>query len=124
MTRGDELLVFEHRDHPQAGTQVPAGRIDPGESLEEGLARELDEETGIEARVVRELGRVTRDQGGEVGVHESHYFHLVTDEGRDAWEHAVHGEGDDSGMVFLRRFVPCKPLPQLTGNQGEFLYLL
>ncbi len=124
MTRGDELLVFEHRHHPEAGTQVPAGRIDPGESLEEGLTRELDEEAGIEARVVRELSHVTRDHGGDVGVYESHYFHLVTGEERDAWEHAVHGEGDDSGMVFLCRFVPLTPLPRLAGNQGEFLHLL
>jgi ADP-ribose pyrophosphatase YjhB (NUDIX family) len=43
VTRGDELLVFEHRDHPEEGTQVPAGRLDPGEALEEGLARELDD---------------------------------------------------------------------------------
>jgi 8-oxo-dGTP pyrophosphatase MutT (NUDIX family) len=34
-----ELLVFDHRDHPNAGTQVPAGRIDPGETLEQCLLR-------------------------------------------------------------------------------------
>ena len=52
-----ELLVFDHRDHPKAGTQVPAGRIDPGESLEECLHRELDEEAGLRGTIVRELGR-------------------------------------------------------------------
>ena len=34
-----ELLVFDHRDHPDAGTQVPAGRLEAGEDLEAGLAR-------------------------------------------------------------------------------------
>jgi 8-oxo-dGTP pyrophosphatase MutT (NUDIX family) len=63
VTRGDQLLVFEHRDLPEAGTQVPAGRLDLGELLEEGLARELVEEVGIEAQVVRKLGTVTRDHG-------------------------------------------------------------
>ena len=32
-----ELLVFDHRDQPDAGTQVPAGRLEPGEDVEAGL---------------------------------------------------------------------------------------
>jgi ADP-ribose pyrophosphatase YjhB (NUDIX family) len=124
VTRGDELLVFEHRDFPEAGTQVPAGRIDPGESLEQGVARELDEEVGIEARVVRDIAQVTRDHGEAVGTYESHYFHLVADEPRDTWEHLVQGDGDDAGLVFVCRFVPRTPPPELAGNQGEFLHLL
>ncbi len=43
MTRGEELLVFEHRES-DAGLQVPAGRLEPGETLAEALARELEEE--------------------------------------------------------------------------------
>jgi 8-oxo-dGTP pyrophosphatase MutT (NUDIX family) len=123
VTRGDELLVFDQQGDPAARTQVPAGRLDPGESLEEGLARELDEEVGVRARVVRELAHVTRRQGDGL-VYESHYFHLETDDPRDAWEHVVHGNGDDAGLVFLCRFVPLDPRPELAGRQGEFLHLL
>jgi 8-oxo-dGTP pyrophosphatase MutT (NUDIX family) len=120
VTRGRELLVFDHRDLPAAGTQVPAGRLDPGETLEEGLARELDEEVGIRARVVRDLGHVTRRQG-DGKVYESHYFHLESDDPRDAWEHVVRGNGDDAGLVFECRFVPLEPPPELAGRQAEFL---
>jgi 8-oxo-dGTP pyrophosphatase MutT (NUDIX family) len=123
ITRGHELLVFDQRGDPEARSQVPAGRLDPGESLEEGLERELDEEVGIRARVVRELARVTR-RLGDGNVYESHYFHLETDEPRDVWEHVVHGEGDDAGLVFLCRFAPLEPPPRLAGHQGEFLHLL
>jgi ADP-ribose pyrophosphatase YjhB (NUDIX family) len=123
VTRGRELLVFDHADLPEAGTQVPAGRLDPGESLEDGLARELDEEVGIRARVVRELGQVTRRQG-DGKVYESHYLRLETDDPRDAWEHVVRGDGDDAGLVFVCRFVPLDPLPELAGRQGEFLHEL
>ncbi len=35
---------------------VPGGRFEPGESLAEGCARELLEETGLETRAVRILG--------------------------------------------------------------------
>jgi ADP-ribose pyrophosphatase YjhB (NUDIX family) len=123
VTRGLELLVFDQEGDPGARTQVPAGRLDPGESLEDGLARELDEEVGVRARVLRELAHVTRRQG-DGKVYESHYFHLETDEQRDAWEHVVHGDGDDAGLVFLCRFVPLGPPPGLAGRQGEFLHLL
>jgi 8-oxo-dGTP pyrophosphatase MutT (NUDIX family) len=118
---GRELLVFNQRG--DANVQVPAGRLDPDETLERGLARELDEEVGIRGRIVRELGHVTRRQG-DGRVYESHYFELETDERRDAWEHLVHGDGDDAGLVFVCRFVPLDPPPQLAGRQGEFLHLL
>ena len=123
VTRGRELLVFEQQGDPRAGVQVPAGRLDPGESLEDGLARELDEEVGIRGRAVRELGQVTRRQG-DGDVYESHYFQVETDDPRTAWEHVVHGNGDDAGFVFLCRFEPLDPPPRLAGRQGEFLHLL
>ncbi|MFG2125985.1 NUDIX domain-containing protein [Streptomyces sp. NPDC048710] len=44
---GRELLVFDHRDHPEAGTQVPAGGVDPGELLTDAVLREITEETGV-----------------------------------------------------------------------------
>ena len=109
--RGDrrELLVFEQLGDPDAGTQVPAGRLDPGETLEEGLARELEEETGLRgARVVRKLAgpEEFRRLYGEP-VYENHVFHLALDgETPDHWHHSVAGTGDDAGLVFICRWVP------------------
>ena len=54
-------------------------------------------------------------------VYESHYFQLESDDPRDAWEHVVRGDGDDAGLVFVCRFVPLEPPPQLAGRQAEFL---
>ena len=48
-SRGLELLVFDHRDYPEAGTQIPAGGVDTGESIEEAVLREVLEETGLTA---------------------------------------------------------------------------
>ena len=49
--------MFDHRDHPNAGTQVPAGRLEAGEDVEAGLLRELEEEAGLtRAQIVRKLG--------------------------------------------------------------------
>ena len=42
-----KILVFEHKDHPEAGLQVPGGTIEEDESLIDALFREIEEETGI-----------------------------------------------------------------------------
>ena len=57
-------------------TELPAGRIDAHETLEEGLVREVEEETGITGCDRRRAGRcrrVRRLYGP--GAHESHAFH-------------------------------------------------
>ncbi|WP_240203208.1 NUDIX domain-containing protein [Streptomyces actuosus] len=49
---GTELLVFEHRDHADAGVQVPAGGVEAGELLGRAALREVEEETGaVDVRV-------------------------------------------------------------------------
>jgi 8-oxo-dGTP diphosphatase len=99
-----ELLVFEHRDEPEAGTQVPAGRVDPGETLEEGLLRELHEEAGLDrVRIVRELPVLGAWAGASP--YENHAFEVRAETAPETWEHVVHGSGDDAGLVFVYRWV-------------------
>jgi ADP-ribose pyrophosphatase YjhB (NUDIX family) len=105
-----ELLVFDQLGDPAAGTQVPAGRLDPGESLEGGLLRELHEESGLErVRIVRELPTLGDWVAGSE--YDNHAFEVRVegDEPPDAWEHAVHGDGDDAGLLFLFRWVAVEP---------------
>lgn len=42
-----QLLVFTHRDIPEAGIQVPGGTVDEGEKLEAAVLREVIEESGL-----------------------------------------------------------------------------
>jgi 8-oxo-dGTP pyrophosphatase MutT (NUDIX family) len=42
---GPELLLFRHAT---AGVQIPAGTVEPGESLADALRREIAEETGLQ----------------------------------------------------------------------------
>lgn len=53
---GPEVLVFEHAGHPEAGIQVPAGHVEPGETDEGAIRREIREEAGLEVGSVREVG--------------------------------------------------------------------
>lgn len=53
VTRGDEILLARGRRFPDPVYSVLAGFVDPGESLEQTVARELEEEVGIEVEDVR-----------------------------------------------------------------------
>jgi 8-oxo-dGTP pyrophosphatase MutT (NUDIX family) len=100
-----ELLVFDHRDDPAAGTQVPAGRIDPGETLEEALLREVHEEAGLDrVWIVRELPVL--GSWVDASPYENHAYEVrAVEPTSDRWEHVVHGDGDDAGLVFEYRWV-------------------
>jgi 8-oxo-dGTP diphosphatase len=58
IVRGGEVLICQRRpDQPMAMQwEFPGGKIEPGESPEQALARELNEELGITAQIG---GRVT-----------------------------------------------------------------
>jgi 8-oxo-dGTP pyrophosphatase MutT (NUDIX family) len=99
---------------------VPAGRIDPGETLGECLHRELDEEAGLRGHIVRELGRPAWPRK-----YENRAFEVRADGNPpDVWEHEVHGTGDDAGLVFLYRWEPVRPDLQLFNRRDPMLELL
>lgn len=100
-----ELLTIEHKHLPEAGVQVPAGRVDPGETLEQGVHREVAEETGLND--VRVLRRLPEFEAEYENPYESYAFHLASEsETSDSWEHEVRGEGSDAGLVYVCRWVP------------------
>jgi ADP-ribose pyrophosphatase YjhB (NUDIX family) len=74
---GDRVLVIRRGRPPGEGRwSVPGGKVQLGESLEAAGARELAEETGLEARlgpVVEVLDRVVRDAAGRI----EHHFVIV-----------------------------------------------
>jgi 8-oxo-dGTP diphosphatase len=121
-----QLLVFDQND-PEAGTQVPAGRLDPGETLEQGLRRELHEEAGLDrVRIVGEIaGPEDYDRHFPGSDYANHVFH-VEPEGElpDEWNHVVLGDGDDAGLVFRYRWEPIRDDLLLWGKKDPLLDLL
>ena len=117
-----ELLVFDHRDHPEAGTQVPAGRLEPDEDLEAGLLRELEEEAGLsDARIVRRFATFGPRELPHGRAYTNHAYELEAPGARDEWEHTVVGDGDDAGLVFRYRWVALDPKPTLWGTSDPVL---
>lgn len=59
---GRFLAVQRPEGKPQAGYwEFPGGKVEPGEKLEQALARELDEELGVEPEGVAPWCRVAHD---------------------------------------------------------------
>lgn len=67
------VLLIRRRFDPMAGRwSIPGGAVEVGERLEEALAREMREETGLDVDVgplVELFDRVTRDDTGRVQYH-------------------------------------------------------
>jgi ADP-ribose pyrophosphatase YjhB (NUDIX family) len=116
--REDGLLVFDHRDHPDAGTQVPAGGVDAGETLVEAVIREVREETGVRLIAAPTLLGTHEHLDGLGQPALSHFFRVEAPAGLPpAWEHVVVGDGDDAGLVFDCRF---ERAPELWPVQSVF----
>jgi 8-oxo-dGTP diphosphatase len=70
IVRGGEVLIGQRRaDQPMAlQWEFPGGKIEAGESAEQALARELDEELGIQATIGPRVTRIRHNyrHGGAV----------------------------------------------------------
>ena len=103
-----ELLVFEHADPGlQAGTQVVAGGVDEGETLEVAAVREVFEEAGLELQNPVFLGSKDVHWPGPKNPNQRWHFYWLEapPETPDAWDHTVSAGEDDAGMVYRQRFV-------------------
>jgi ADP-ribose pyrophosphatase YjhB (NUDIX family) len=55
--KGEQWIVMAKHVYPPGLFRTPSGGLDPNESFEDGIARELAEETGCEATLLRFLLR-------------------------------------------------------------------
>ena len=77
---GRFLLVRRANQPAQGSWSIPGGRVEPGETDEQAVVRELLEETALRGDVVREVGTVRRaaPSGGTYVIRD---FLLATDPG-------------------------------------------
>ena len=70
VTEDDEILLVKQyrRPYDEVTLEIPAGKLNPGESPEENARRELSEETGYEAGILLDFGKIYPSPGytGEV----------------------------------------------------------
>ncbi|HYP19067.1 MAG TPA: NUDIX domain-containing protein [Chloroflexia bacterium] len=124
-----QLLVFTHRDNPEAGVQVPAGTAHEGEDIEATLFREVEEETGLTGlRLKWKLAQYDYRHPTTGNLHERHVFHMLAPHGtpdRWTWIETSGGEvPDDEGYVFEFAWRDLAEEIELAGNQGDWLHML
>lgn len=132
ITRGEEpnweLLVFKHKNMPEAGYQVPGGVIEHEELIIDALYREIEEETGIPRDELVLKGKVNKTNyypENKDTVYERTIFHLdYVGPPRTEWEHLVISDGEDDGMIYCHQFIPVDDLPKLAANQDQSILLL
>ena len=129
VTRGEELLVFRHRDFPEAGLQVPAGTIEEGEDPQDAALRELREESGLtDVRVVGFLGRYLYDAAPyRDEVHDRHVYHLeLMRLAEQSWLHYETDPSDGGPPIAFSFFWMSLRDPELrlAGGQGDLLHKL
>jgi 8-oxo-dGTP diphosphatase len=100
--RGDEVLICQRRPDQPLGSkwEFPGGKIEPGESAEEALRRELNEELGIEAVIGSRVAHVRHNyrSGGAVDLQ----FFLVREY-----------SGQIENLIFQDvRWAPLRVLPE------------
>ena len=112
-----ELLAFEH---PTKGKQLVKGGIKKGEHLENACIRELAEESGIEAQVVKHLGAWQPNFKKQIwGFCLMHYEDILP----DTWKFETK---DDGGHIFSFFWQPLNsPLSDNWNetSKGAFEYI-
>jgi 8-oxo-dGTP diphosphatase len=69
----EKILLIKRRTLPFKGYwALPGGRVDPGETVEQTIVREVKEETGLDVAVVRKIGEY-HEQGVQDGVEYDYY---------------------------------------------------
>lgn len=123
------LLVF---DHPaDGGMQLPKGTVEPGETPEDAVRRELLEESGIAfAGDLQPLGTMDRhcDAGieGNVRAHPQlwHLFLMrsTDDTLPERFDHVAVGSPEEDGLVFSFRWLAPDEAP--TGFADPYLRVI
>jgi 8-oxo-dGTP diphosphatase len=92
------LLIRRARPPQQGQWSVPGGGLEVGETIADGIRREVQEETGIEVRVLEQIGvfeRIVRDDSARV-----QYHYVLVDHLCEVTGGALRAGGDAADAVW------------------------
>ena len=94
--KGSRVLLIQHREHADGRSYwlLPGGEKEDGETVEEGVAREMSEETGLEVKVEQLL--FDEEFEGEPKVYDRYLTYLcriISGEPQPGYEPEVEASG-------------------------------
>jgi 8-oxo-dGTP diphosphatase len=119
----EELLVFQQKVDPAAGVPVPAGTVEPSETVLAALWREIEEESGLARADLTLWSRLAVHNDPDWNQRRHVYWLLAPHHLPDQWQQVVEGHGQDEGMVFDYYRVPAVADLHLAAEQHLWLAL-
>lgn len=118
-----QVLVFDHPNVPEVNPQVPAGTLGKNEKPENGVLREIFEESGLKFDKVDQcLGLFEFYDEQKNELHKRHTYSILSSDLAESWSHNVKSDDEDNGEIFDYYWLPIEEAKEkLVAEQGKYL---
>ncbi len=118
-----QVLVFDHPNVPEVNPQVPAGTLKNNEKPEDGVLREVLEESGVKFnKADNYLGQFEHIADYKNEIHNRHVYTIMSSNLPDSWSHNVKSHDEDNGEIFDYYWLPVEVAKErLVADLGKYL---
>ncbi|MCE7792941.1 NUDIX domain-containing protein [Salipaludibacillus sp. CUR1] len=118
-----QVLVFQH-PVPEAGVQIPKGTVETEEAPDEGVIREMKEETGLNDVHLNHLLAEDLWKNNDGAVHHRYFYKLTVSDAPDEWVWNPAGGGEEEGLTFRFFWISAAEERGLIRGHGDYLHLI